>query len=404
MKRRRVPRYVLLPLVVAVALLVVVKLLAMQRADIIADLAHRIAHHDTPEATSAVRQLAAMSRPPVTILVTAATSGDREVAEEAKQAIHKMLRRCERQIANGQRLKAASRQLTELAESLTTHCQEFSHTDRDWLSGTAAKILSLANQMPSQHCPLVASQCDAILAAMDARPASPIQQASHAPSVVGARNDDAASESATVVEGDADVPTPDTEHEPLDSSWRANWSNPVFRMSPATPFDKAPIQPPAMTPELSSPVEDQPTEIRELHDIDAIATPLAALDSRTLLERWVADEGRNALRLEQELAKRGFNQLSRGFVQPFLSSRPGERLRFMDIVLAKPGVDARAWLLLLAEDRDADVRLAAVTIMATSNDTALVEKAYQAAIHDRDPRIAGLAERLRERRAATQRR
>jgi hypothetical protein len=39
-----------------------------------------------------------------------------------------------------------------------------------------------------------------------------------------------------------------------------------------------------------------------------------------------------------------------------------------------------------------------LTIMATSDDPLLLDKAWQVALHDRDPRIAGLAERLRERR------
>ena len=46
----------------------------------------------------------------------------------------------------------------------------------------------------------------------------------------------------------------------------------------------------------------------------------------------------------------------------------------------------------------------AVTVMATSDDKALVEKAWQVAIRDRDPRIADLASRLRERRAGALRR
>jgi hypothetical protein len=67
-------------------------------------------------------------------------------------------------------------------------------------------------------------------------------------------------------------------------------------------------------------------------------------------------------------------------------------------VLTAPNVNARPWLTLLAEDSDADVRLAAVAIMATSSDPVLIEKAWQAAIHDRDPRIAEIAGRLRDRR------
>jgi hypothetical protein len=59
---------------------------------------------------------------------------------------------------------------------------------------------------------------------------------------------------------------------------------------------------------------------------------------------------------------------------------------------------------MLAGDADADVRLSAVTVMATSGDAMLLEKAWQAAINDLDPRIADLAGRLRERRDGVQRR
>ena len=69
-----------------------------------------------------------------------------------------------------------------------------------------------------------------------------------------------------------------------------------------------------------------------------------------------------------------------------------------------PGANSRAWLILLAADEEAEVRLAAVTLMATSTDATLLEQAWQAAIHDRDPRVAAMANRLRERRSAVQRR
>ena len=72
-------------------------------------------------------------------------------------------------------------------------------------------------------------------------------------------------------------------------------------------------------------------------------------------------------------------------------------MRLVDRALAQPGSGSEAWLLLLAGDADPDVRLFAVTFMATSNNAALVEKAWQLAIRDHDPRVADLAARLRER-------
>ncbi len=91
-------------------------------------------------------------------------------------------------------------------------------------------------------------------------------------------------------------------------------------------------------------------------------------------------------------------------MQKYFSNKAEDRMRVMDAVMAEPGAGSGPWLLLLAEDTDADVRLFAVTLMATSNDAGLMEKAWQIAIRDRDPRIADLAGRLRDRRTATFRR
>jgi hypothetical protein len=107
---------------------------------------------------------------------------------------------------------------------------------------------------------------------------------------------------------------------------------------------------------------------------------------------------------EQQLLKeRGFNRLPAPLVEKLLSNAH-DRLKLVDDLLQEPDINARPWLILLAGDVDAEVRLAAVTVMATSNDASLVEYAWQTAIHDRDPRVAALANRLKERRAAIQRR
>jgi hypothetical protein len=400
-KRRHVSRVVVLPVAIAAAFLLVAKLVAMHRADIVAELEVRIAHRDTTDAAAAVRQLAAMSRPPLAILVAAATSGDRQVADEAKQAINKLLRRCERQIANGERVKPASRQLAELADALQAQRNEFAAADHAWLGRTVETILGLANQVPSKYSPLVALHCDTILATIDAKSGSPVTQASHGPSSgrLAHSSSDFGESQTRNDSAEQEHPPVEASEERLDASWRADWATPALRTLPPKPIDALQPQPPVTTPPASS-----PPEMRDHHELDLIDTPLASVDSRKLLQRWLLADGDNSLRIEQELARRGFKRLSRRIVQRLFSSRPAERLQFVDDVLAEPGLDARPWLDLLAEDRDADLRLAAVTIMATSNDAVLMEKAFQAAIHDRDPRIAGLAQRIRERRAPSQQR
>jgi hypothetical protein len=186
----------------------------------------------------------------------------------------------------------------------------------------------------------------------------------------------------------------------VDASLPSDWSRPVFRVIPATPNNALPINssPSPPLPSASSP-KPPPAEFEIMDRL------FADVASSTLLQKWLAADSGDIVALERELVKqRGFGKLSKPLVQQFLSNRSQDRLQLVDDVLTKPGVDARPWLMLLSDDADADVRLSAVTIMATSTDAALVERAWQAAIHDRDPRIAALAGRLRERRAATQRR
>jgi HEAT repeat protein len=57
-------------------------------------------------------------------------------------------------------------------------------------------------------------------------------------------------------------------------------------------------------------------------------------------------------------------------------------------------VDAVPWLLWLSRDADPDVRLTAITLLATTGDPAMVDQIEQAARQDRDPRIRRQAQRI----------
>ena len=173
---------------------------------------------------------------------------------------------------------------------------------------------------------------------------------------------------------------------PNNRALRPDWSLPIFRILPAMPIH-------TMADEAAA-----SKSVAGKSSSAASSAGVAANDTRRLLERWQAAKGDEIQFVEHDLATRGFKRLSKPLVEQYLSDDVNDRLQLVDSVLTEPGVDARPWLLLLADDENADVRLLAVTIMATSDDKALVEKAWQVAIRDRDPRIADLAGRLRERR------
>jgi hypothetical protein len=168
----------------------------------------------------------------------------------------------------------------------------------------------------------------------------------------------------------------------------------MLNVSPATPIRAPPDHDDSQSDDVA-----KQSHMARFSDTPSAGEPLADVDSRELLRRWLDIDGADVIAIEEELTKRGFGMLTARLVQQFVSDDTQDRLQLVDEVLIEPGVDARPWLLLLAEDADADVRLAAVTIMATSGDKALIENAWQATIRDRDPRIAAMAVRLRERRA-----
>jgi hypothetical protein len=156
-----------------------------------------------------------------------------------------------------------------------------------------------------------------------------------------------------------------------------------------------------LTGDVLTPVAIAPDPKSAASDGDG---PLASLETRSLLARWLAADAASALELEGELARRGFGRLSAELVSRFLSPDVQSRRSLVADLLAQPGVDARPWLILLASDEEAEVRLAAVSTMATSHDPQLIEEAWQVALHDRDPRIADLVPRLRARHASLQQR
>src|SRR4051812_49315691 len=143
--------------------LLVAKLAAWQRSDLIAELTDCIRHGETPEAVDAVHKLSALPHPPIPTLVAAAAADEHETAEAGQVAISRLLRKWQRDIETKHRESAVAGELSELAKSLAAQLGDFSDSDRPWLAETTHKIVRLGNQLPTTTTPLLAMQCDAIL-------------------------------------------------------------------------------------------------------------------------------------------------------------------------------------------------------------------------------------------------
>jgi hypothetical protein len=450
--KRRASLYTL-PLVVVIGFLSVAGLSAWQRSDVIADLADQVAHGEKNEATAAVRQLAAIPSPPLPILVEAATSDEHAAADAAQLAINRLLSKWQRQVDKKERVSTVAGQLTELAAALAAQRQAFPRVDYPWLASATRKLLRIASKCPAKQTPLVAMHCDQILNLVgdtesmirpvsgrvldsDQTAASPVaspardfndresqniqleQEFSQIPAepipheprsiqplpdsdtsrpeqlpprdgtspILG--SDHAASPQKTV-EPPTQNPAPQPIDAPQSPASKSAWAPSVFRMLPA-----APINPHSFGTSATGAGSSAPNSI-------PVTSTHSGQPTRELLMIWRDAAGKDRAAAEAELASRGFRHLPARLVKQYLSDDFAERSRVVDTVLTEPNVDARPWLLLLAEDESSEVRLLAVTVMASSDDKALVEKALQVAVRDRDPRIADLASRLRQRRSGT---
>ncbi len=123
-------------------------------------------------------------------------------------------------------------------------------------------------------------------------------------------------------------------------------------------------------------------------------------DEAAAVLRWMfalrANDPSRRRRAEEELRGAGIRsalQLEPGQEQ-LTDPDPRVRRELAESLPAMPGVDARNWLVWLSRDQNADVRLAAMAVMATCGDPNILRRIEQMARRDVDPRVQRQGEQL----------
>jgi len=401
-----------IPIVVAAIWGVMLALAHVERRELIQVLTTRISGGSVEEARAALDQIVRMPGPPLEVLVVAAASPTREVAQCAQTSISELLRKWRRQLRANRRGRYIAHQLELLAAELDVDRESFSTRDYPWLAKTTESIVRLANRAPPSDAPGLAVHCESLLALTCTRTLSTLADVVPAISMGADSTPDGVFDPPTRIALQSIVPDDRAsyeQHEDVESllppigdgppDLPLSWSQPHTSDSPATPLPpsvyrrrraEAPAAPPIPTV-IASPV--QPLDV----------APWANIDSRTLLGRWLVANGASKPQMARELEQRGFGSLRTDLARLALSSDTKDRVELVHDLLSLRGTGTKAWLLLFAHDPNAEVRFAAVTVMATSRDPELLEAAWQLALHDRDPQVASLAERLRERQGSTRR-
>jgi hypothetical protein len=158
--------------------------------------------------------------------------------------------------------------------------------------------------------------------------------------------------------------------------------NPI-RQLPPTPAPAADGDSAALRPmSLSVPIEPTPNHI------------LAEIDTLVLMGGWRRGEAG----AEAELRRRGFGPVEFDLATRMLDGNASTRRELAGLLPQMTSVQPTPWLLWLARDDDADVRLTAVATLATSSDPATLEAVERLARDDRDARIRRCGEQISQRR------
>lgn len=101
-----------------------------------------------------------------------------------------------------------------------------------------------------------------------------------------------------------------------------------------------------------------------------------------------------AAEAEAELRRRGLSDHHVALARRLFDPDPKTRWELARLLPQVPGLDSTAWLLQLGQDRHSEVRLTALTLLATTGDPRLLDQVRQLARADPDPRVQRLADRL----------
>jgi hypothetical protein len=166
---------------------------------------------------------------------------------------------------------------------------------------------------------------------------------------------------------------------------------------------------PARLPEPSAEQMDAAVETDE--ELEAAAATLhhhvaptgdeteeEAGDEAAAVLRWMfalrANEPSRRHRAEEELKALGFEALQLELAMQLTDPNPVVRRQLAESLPAMPGIDARTWLVWLSRDQHPDVRLAAMSVMATTGDLNIMRRIEQMARRDVDPRVQRQGEQL----------
>ncbi len=392
------------------------------------------------EAGALLRRARKLGKPGIAVLVEALGSDRRNLARAAKRELHHAL-------SNYATLRAAesSPHLAVLADELARRVDDFNLSARCDAADLASRILSWPLDAKAVNRTQVFASCERVLRAtrLEGRVRAARRQPARGnrtePFVMESQRLTSASNNGNsqIAAQDSDPAEAEPDQPPAPKVLSFSGDN-IARMSRlpggGLPIETLPI------PELSNnkPAEPsiadaRPSEPRPLSaapeavPLEPVAPPTvsanngsgvsgpqagsgfakvnsAAMKTREtveLMRNLQGGESRRARGSRDELVRRGFTELQLDLARRAFDPDPEVRKQLARSMPALRSVNPAPWLILLSRDADADVRLLAITLLATTADPAVLEQVEQVARKDSDSRIRRQAKRISQRGRST---
>lgn len=393
-------------------------------------LTARVAQAADDRVESPIRQLASMGLPAIDSLVAMAASERTAPAFAAQEAISDMVATWEIQAQTLKETSTFSTRLAGLATALAKHADQLSPTGQSWAERLTLRILLHADRLQSSYSLGVLADCQTVLDAVPPRrpglrniaiteqprgtsetPAPlPHAQASPTTSATADRHD--ATEISSTLPTQH-MPTPHaastlTASEPSGPPSDSHSLEEADHDSGSQSHHQSPRQPSHENLDQSTKRSDSPSlfarqktvPFRQVVDVPtpeamaALRRQLQSLPLRELLAKLGKSRGFEAATIRAVARQRGMSDVELALAPWLTSPDANRRLQLLEELSLLQAANSRHWLRWLLDDADGEVRLRALTMMATTGDPRLLDLARTRAVEDTDPRVSELASRI----------
>ncbi len=356
-----------------------------------------------------IHQLAALGSPALSPLVEAAASERFVVAEAARQVLEEKFASWQSQLDEGS-YSDVSEAMLAFATALAAQIDNFGPAGKQWAGSLALRMIDLAEIFPVDVSAKLLSQSSHVLEHVP--PRGPRLQSIETVSKQPLLNENLVDlslpqvdlrtlaapldeiEGSLVAPFDNLVEAPHAESSPERASrskgtWSPQWNVRVPRelrgdaSLSVEVFEEIPGNSVAEMVDVPTPEE-----------MDTLRDALRKLTDDVLFERLKTAGTYQTSVIHAVLAERGFDEAELDMARRIRSPDVLQRMQMIDDVSVLPATKARTWLRILLNDASGEVRLQALTALATTNDPKLPELAHEILTRDTDPRVAELASRI----------